>query len=131
MTMRKPLLIRTKVCAGVRRRGFTLIEVAGGDRDHRHFGSVASPGAGPSQRKRPSEPAASPICGRCLVRDHVCGRHGDKFPNAVWNPATGVQSTHAVWLPTNSYNYFVSTARVSTNCLSCPNLAPGWVMVLV
>jgi prepilin-type processing-associated H-X9-DG protein len=28
-----------------------------------------------------------------------------------------------VWLPTSSYDYFVTTARVSTNCLSCPNLA--------
>jgi prepilin-type N-terminal cleavage/methylation domain-containing protein len=51
------------------------------------------------------------------------GDNADKLPNAVWNPPAGVQSTHAVWLPTNSYDYFVTTARVSTNCLSCPNLA--------
>jgi prepilin-type N-terminal cleavage/methylation domain-containing protein len=51
------------------------------------------------------------------------GDNGDKFPSAVWNPPTGVQSTHAVWLPTNSYDYFVTVARVNTNCLSCPNLA--------
>ena len=50
------------------------------------------------------------------------GDNSDKFPPAVWNPPTGVQSTHAVWLPTNVYNYFVTTAHVSTNCLSCPNL---------
>ena len=48
------------------------------------------------------------------------GDNADRFPSAVWNP--GLQSTHAVWLPTNSYNYFVTTARVSTNCLSCPGL---------
>ncbi len=52
------------------------------------------------------------------------GDFADKFPSAVWNPPTDPnQTTHAVWLPTNSYNYFVTTARVSTNCLSCPNLA--------
>lgn len=45
----------------------------------------------------------------------------DKYPSAVWN-TSGVQSTHAVWLPTNAYDYFVTTARVGTNCLSCPNL---------
>ncbi|HSU54889.1 MAG TPA: prepilin-type N-terminal cleavage/methylation domain-containing protein [Candidatus Dormibacteraeota bacterium] len=51
------------------------------------------------------------------------GDNGDKFPSPVWNgPPPAVQSTHAVWLPTNSYDYFVTTARVSTNCLSCPNL---------
>src|SRR5213080_608892 len=38
------------------------------------------------------------------------GDNGDKFPSAVWNPS--VQNTHAVWLPTNSYDYFVTTARV-------------------
>jgi len=50
------------------------------------------------------------------------GENAEMFPSAVWNPPTGVQSTHAVWLPTNIYNYFVTAARVSTNCLSCPNL---------
>ena len=47
------------------------------------------------------------------------GDNSDKFPSAVWNPA--VQSTHAVWLPTNSYDYFVNASHISTNCLSCPN----------
>jgi prepilin-type N-terminal cleavage/methylation domain-containing protein len=48
------------------------------------------------------------------------GDNADKFPSAIWDPALG--HTHAVWLPTNSYDYFVTAARVSTNCLSCPNL---------
>jgi prepilin-type N-terminal cleavage/methylation domain-containing protein/prepilin-type processing-associated H-X9-DG protein len=48
------------------------------------------------------------------------GDNADKFPNAVWDPALG--HTHAVWLPTNSYDYFVNSVRVSTNCFSCPNL---------
>jgi len=51
------------------------------------------------------------------------GDNSDNFPSAVWNPPTGVQSTHAVWLPTNSYDYFVNGSRISTNCLSCPNYA--------
>ena len=52
------------------------------------------------------------------------GDFGDKFPSAVWNPPPpAVQSTHAVWLPGPSYDYFTTTARMSTNCLSCPNLA--------
>ena len=50
------------------------------------------------------------------------GDNADKVPSAVWNPPTGVQSTHAVWLPVNSYDYFVTTARVTTNSLACPNL---------
>lgn len=61
------------------------------------------------------------------------GDNGDKFPSAVWNPPTGVQSTHAVWLPTNSYDYFVTVARVNTNCFSCPNLGKvgSWFWVKV
>jgi len=52
------------------------------------------------------------------------GENADKYPNPVWNgPPPAAQSTHAVWLPTNSYDYFVNVGRVSTNCLSCPNLA--------
>ena len=51
------------------------------------------------------------------------GDNADRFPSPVWNPPTGVQSTHAVWLPTDSYNYFVNVGRVGTNCLTCPNLA--------
>jgi prepilin-type N-terminal cleavage/methylation domain-containing protein len=52
------------------------------------------------------------------------GDNADKFPSAVWNlPPPAVQSTHAVWLPSASYDYFVNTVRMSTNCLSCPNLA--------
>jgi prepilin-type N-terminal cleavage/methylation domain-containing protein len=49
------------------------------------------------------------------------GDNVDRFPNPVWNPPTGVQSTHAVWLPGPSYDYFINSARLSTNCLSCPN----------
>src|SRR5258705_9370297 len=48
------------------------------------------------------------------------GDNLEKFPSAVWDLT--LNHTHAVWLPTNSYDYFVNTARVSTNSLSCPNL---------
>ncbi len=51
------------------------------------------------------------------------GENSDKFPSAIWNTNGGTPSTHAVWLPTAAYDYFTTTARVSTNCLSCPNLA--------
>src|SRR5258705_10870378 len=44
------------------------------------------------------------------------GDNADKFPSAVWDPTIG--NTHAVWLPTNSYEYFVTTCRISTNCFS-------------
>jgi prepilin-type N-terminal cleavage/methylation domain-containing protein len=50
------------------------------------------------------------------------GDNGDKFPSAAWNPPPGVQSTHAVWLPTNAYAYFATVGRINTNGLSCPNL---------
>ena len=52
------------------------------------------------------------------------GDNLEKFPNPVWNgPPPAVQSTHAVWLPGPSYDYFINTARMSTNVLCCPNLA--------
>jgi len=41
----------------------------------------------------------------------------DKFPAAMF----GANNYHAVWLPTEAYDYFVNTARVQTNCLTCPN----------
>ncbi len=47
----------------------------------------------------------------------------DRFPTATWNPTAANPSYHAVWLPTDTYNYFTTVAKVSTNCLSCPNLA--------
>src|SRR6476646_834216 len=51
------------------------------------------------------------------------GDNLEKFPDPVWNgPPPAVQSTHAVWLPGAAYNYFINTARMSTNCLCCPNL---------
>jgi prepilin-type N-terminal cleavage/methylation domain-containing protein len=62
--------------------------------------------------------------------------NSDKFPTAVWNAPNGNQTTHAVWLPYGGqnnvpdiFNYFTTTARVSTNCLSCPNLAKvgSWI----
>jgi prepilin-type N-terminal cleavage/methylation domain-containing protein len=52
------------------------------------------------------------------------GDNLETFPSAVWNgPPPAVQSTHAVWLPGATYNYFTTTARLSTNSLCCPNLS--------
>jgi prepilin-type N-terminal cleavage/methylation domain-containing protein len=61
-----------------------------------------------------------------LMAIMYAGDYADKFPSAVWNPPSNpVQSTHAVWLPTNSYAYFFSVPNLNTNpsCLFCPNLA--------
>jgi len=44
--------------------------------------------------------------------------NADKFPNALRN---GGSSYHTVWIPSNSFDYFIKEARVPTNCLSCPN----------
>jgi prepilin-type N-terminal cleavage/methylation domain-containing protein len=44
--------------------------------------------------------------------------NNDKFPEALRN---GGGSYHTVWMPSNSFNYFASQARVQTNCLTCPN----------
>lgn len=41
----------------------------------------------------------------------------DKFPPALRDGST----YHTVWLPLETYNYFVYDGRVQTNCLTCPN----------
>jgi prepilin-type N-terminal cleavage/methylation domain-containing protein len=43
--------------------------------------------------------------------------NGDKLPPALRGAAT----FHAVWLPIDTFNYFVYQGRVGTNCLTCPN----------
>ncbi len=43
------------------------------------------------------------------------GDNQDHFPSEL----RGGSSYHAVWMPTNSYTYFVS--QISSNCLTCPN----------
>lgn len=54
------------------------------------------------------------------------GDNQEKFPNAL----RGGTVYHAVWLPTVTIDYFVNTARMSTNSLSCPNKNKdgAWVM---
>ena len=44
--------------------------------------------------------------------------NGDKFPPALRENKV---SYHVVWMPSNTFDYFVSQARVQTNCLTCPN----------
>ncbi len=43
------------------------------------------------------------------------GDNQDYFPSEL----RGGTSYHAVWMPTNSYSYFVS--QISSNCLTCPD----------
>jgi prepilin-type N-terminal cleavage/methylation domain-containing protein len=43
--------------------------------------------------------------------------NGEKFPAA----RRGVATFHAVWLPMDTFDYFVNQGRVQTNCLTCPN----------
>ena len=40
-----------------------------------------------------------------------------KFPPSL----RGAQAHHAVWLPIEVFDYFVSQGRVQTNCLTCPD----------
>ena len=56
--------------------------------------------------------------------------NAERFPDAAFG-ATGVTNYHAVWLPTAAYDYFVNTARVQTNCLTCPNKNKDgqWILV--
>src|SRR5437588_184230 len=42
----------------------------------------------------------------------------DKFPIALRNGGT---TYHIVWMPTVTFDYFVTQARIQTNCLTCPN----------
>jgi prepilin-type N-terminal cleavage/methylation domain-containing protein len=44
--------------------------------------------------------------------------NNDKFPEALRDNKI---SYHVVWVPSNTFNYFVTQARVQTNCLTCPN----------
>jgi prepilin-type N-terminal cleavage/methylation domain-containing protein len=41
----------------------------------------------------------------------------EKFPDAL----RGGNTYHAVWLPIETYDYFVTQGRIQTNCLTCPN----------
>ena len=54
--------------------------------------------------------------------------YGDKLPPATF----GVNNNcHAVWLPVDVFNYFVTVGRVQTNCLTCPNKNKDgeWILV--
>src|ERR1051325_357743 len=44
--------------------------------------------------------------------------NGDRFPEALRNDKV---SYHVVWVPSNTFEYFTTQARVQTNCLTCPN----------
>jgi len=52
----------------------------------------------------------------------------EKFPAAL----RGAQTYHAVWLPIETYDYFVNVGRVQTNCLTCPdkNKDGNWIIPL-
>ena len=103
------------------RRGFTLIELLVVIAIIAILAALLLPALARAKEKAQRAACKSNMRQVSLTAIMYAGENGDKFPTAVWN-STGVQSTHAVWLPTNVYNYFISTARVSTNCLSCPNL---------
>ncbi len=104
-----------------RGRGFTLIELLVVIAIIAILAALLLPALARAKEKAQRACCKSNMRQVSLTAIMYAGDNGEKFPNAVWN-ATGVQSTHAVWLPTNVYNYFVTTARVSTNCLSCPNM---------
>jgi prepilin-type N-terminal cleavage/methylation domain-containing protein len=106
-----------------RRPGFTLIELLVVIAIIAILAALLLPALARAKEKAHRAVCKSNMRQVSLTAIMYAGDSADAFPTAVWNPPTGVQSTHAVWLPTNVYNYFVTTARVSTNCLSCPNMA--------
>jgi len=69
---------------------------------------------------RAKERAARTVCKSnmrqvSLAALMYAGDNGDKFPSQL----RGGNSYHAVWMPSNSYSYFVS--QMSSNCLTCPD----------
>ena len=117
-------LSRTQILLkpAARPRGFTLIELLVVIAIIAILAALLLPSLARAKEKALRAACKSNMRQVSLTAIMYAGENTDKFPSAVWNPLTGVQSTHAVWLPTNAYNYFVTTARGSTNCLSCPNL---------
>jgi prepilin-type N-terminal cleavage/methylation domain-containing protein len=114
--MMRPLSERTK-------RGFTLIELLVVIAIIAILAAMLLPVLAHAKEKSHRTVDKSNMRQVSLTAIMYAGDNGDKFPNPVWNPPTGVQSTHAVWLPTATYDYFTTIGRVNTNCLSCPNLA--------
>src|ERR1019366_3203462 len=104
------------------RRGFTLIELLVVIAIIAILAALLLPALARAREKANRTACKSNMGQVSLTAIMYAGDYADKFPSAVWNPPSGVQSTHAVWLPTNSYTYFTSAAHVSTNCLTCPNL---------
>ncbi|HVM48329.1 MAG TPA: prepilin-type N-terminal cleavage/methylation domain-containing protein [Candidatus Acidoferrum sp.] len=119
--MKTPRPNRTKVCAPLPCQGFTLIELLVVIAIIAILAALLLPALSRAKEKAQRASCKSNMRQVALTSIMYAGENSEFFPSAVWSP-TGPPSTHAVWLPTNSYNYFVTSARVSTNCLSCPNL---------